>query len=80
MHCCLVASCRYFSLQATEPLNMEDSVRMDVENRICSEYGPRADSFLRPQLVAFHTMNEVVGCVDSCHINIVAIIVNTNVK
>lgn len=39
---------------------MEDSVRIDVENRICDEQGPRADSFLRPQLVAFHTMNEVV--------------------
>lgn len=38
---------------------MEDSVRVDVENRICDEQGPRADSYLRPQLVAFHTMNEV---------------------
>lgn len=52
-------ACRYFSLQAAEPLNMEDSVRIDVENRICDEHGPRADSYLRPQLVAFHTMNEV---------------------
>jgi len=41
---------------------MEDSVRLDVENRICDEHGPRADSFLRPQLVAFHTMNEVILC------------------
>lgn len=38
---------------------MEDSVRLDVENRICDEHGPRPDSYLRPQLVAFHTMNEV---------------------
>lgn len=55
-----ILSCRYFSLQASEPLQMEDSVRLDVENRICDEQGPRADSYLRPQLVAFHTMNEVV--------------------
>ena len=38
---------------------MEDSVRLDVENRICDEQGPRPDSYLRPQLVAFHTMKEV---------------------
>lgn len=50
---------RYLSLQAAEPLDMEDSVRMDVENRICDDRGPRADSFLRPQLVVFHTMKEV---------------------
>lgn len=50
---------RYFSLQEVSRLNMEDSVRLDVENRICDEHGPRADSYLRPQLVAFHTMNEV---------------------
>ena len=61
----LTLHARYLSLQATQSLNMEDSVRLDVENRICDEHGPRADSFLRPQLVAFHTMNEV--CIFICN-------------
>lgn len=38
-------------------------MRLDVENRICDEHGPRADSYLRPQLVAFHTMKEVASCI-----------------
>ena len=36
------------------------SVRLDVENRICDEKGPRVDSFAMPQQIAFDTMNKVL--------------------
>ena len=50
--------CRYFSLQATEPLGMEDKVRIDIEMGICDERGPQADSFLSAQQIAYDRMNE----------------------
>jgi A-kinase anchor protein 10 len=49
---------RYFSLQATEPLDMGDEVRVDIESKICDENGPRADSYVAAQLIAYDTMNE----------------------
>ena len=38
---------------------MGDTVRLDVENRICDEHGPRVDSFAIPQQLAYDIMNEV---------------------
>lgn len=52
-------ACRYFSLQAPQHLGMGDSVRLDVENKICDEHGPRVDSFAAPQQIAYDIMNEV---------------------
>ena len=51
--------CRYFSLQASEPLGMADDVRLEVENRICDEQGPRVDSYSVPQQIAYDIMNQV---------------------
>ena len=53
-----VSVCRYFSLQASEPLGMGDGVRVEVESRICDDRGPRADSYLPPQLIAYDIMTE----------------------
>ena len=39
---------------------MGHSVRIDVENRICDENGPRVDSFAIPQQIVFDTMNKVL--------------------
>lgn len=50
---------RYFSLQASEQLGLGDSVRLDVENKICDEHGPRMDSFAVPQKKAYEIMNKV---------------------
>lgn len=50
---------RYFSLQASEQLGLGDSVRLDVENKICDEHGPRMDSFAVPQKKAYDIMNKV---------------------
>lgn len=49
---------RYFSLLATEPLKMGDVVRADVENKICDQQGPQADSFTLPQQIAYDKMDE----------------------
>ena len=40
---------------------MGDSVRMDIENKICSEQGPRSDSFEQAQDRAYQTMTQVAG-------------------
>ena len=47
---------RYFSLQATEPLGMEDKVRVEIELGICDEQGPQADSFVAAQHIAYNKM------------------------
>lgn len=49
---------RYFSLQATEPLGMGDKVRVEIELGICDERGPRPDSFVAAQEIAYHRMIE----------------------
>ena len=53
MHCC-----RYFSLQAKEPLCMGDRVRVDIELGICNERGPLEDSFVAAQQIAYDKMIE----------------------
>ena len=53
LHCC-----RYFSLQAKEPLSMGDKVRVDIELGICSERGPQVDSFVAAQHIAYDKMVE----------------------
>lgn len=46
---------KYFSLQATTPLNMSDNVRFIVENRICSINEPVSGSFDLPlRIVEFY--------------------------
>lgn len=40
---------RHFSLQASDPLDLGDAVRLKVENKICHQDGPRVDSFAVPQ-------------------------------
>ncbi|XP_064391555.1 A-kinase anchor protein 10, mitochondrial-like [Halichondria panicea] len=49
---------RFFSLQATEPLGLGDGVRMDIENRICSEHGPSSDSYTSAQERAYQAMSQ----------------------
>ena len=53
--------CRYFSLQALEPLGMGDEVRVEIELGICSESGARHDTFATAQLMAYNKMNEAWG-------------------
>ena len=36
---------KYFSMQATSPLGFSDSVRLHIENNICSEGGPDNSCF-----------------------------------
>lgn len=57
---------RYFSLQASSPLHFGDTTRMDIENKICDENGPRADSYDTAQKQAFDRMSEV-AMVTACH-------------
>lgn len=52
--------CRYFSLQATNPLGFGDSVRMEIESNICREGGPLPDCFTTPLRQAWTTMEKVV--------------------
>ena len=53
---------RYFSLQAFSPLHFGDTTRMDIENKICDENGPRVDSYDTAQKQAYDRMNEVSSC------------------
>ena len=50
---------RYFSLQASCPLYFGDTTRVDIENKICDESGPRVDSYDMAQKQAYDRMNEV---------------------
>ena len=45
---------------------MGDVVRADVENKICDQLGPKADSFRLPQQIAYDKMDEVNFCVILC--------------
>ena len=38
---------------------MGDPIRIDVEIKICSEEGPRVDSFAVPQQKVYEIMNQV---------------------
>lgn len=51
--------CRFFSLQASSPLGLGDTVRMDIENKICDQQGPRANSYSAAQEIVYRTMCEV---------------------
>lgn len=50
---------KYFSLQATNPLGFDDSVRMEIESNICREGGPLPDCFTTPLRQAWTTMEKV---------------------
>jgi len=39
---------KYFSMQATSPLGFNDSIRLHVENNICSDGGPDQGCFQKP--------------------------------
>lgn len=56
---CSLPLCRYFSLQATNPLGFGDSVRMEIESNICREGGPLPDCFTTPLRQAWTTMEKV---------------------
>ncbi|MBN3308308.1 AKA10 protein, partial [Amia calva] len=50
---------KYFSLQATNPLGFDDSVRLEIESNICREGGPLPDCFTTPLRQAWTTMETV---------------------
>ncbi|CAB1352509.1 unnamed protein product, partial [Coregonus sp. 'balchen'] len=50
---------QYFSLQATNPLGFDDSVRMEIESNICREGGPLPYCFTTPLRQAWTTMEKV---------------------
>ncbi|XP_065347905.1 A-kinase anchor protein 10, mitochondrial isoform X2 [Cloeon dipterum] len=50
---------KYFSLQATTPLGFGDSLRLQVEENICGEFGPSADSFEKAAAIALHAMERM---------------------
>ena len=60
---CVVISflCRHFSLQATDPLDLGDAVRLKVENKICHQDGPRVDSFAVPQQQVYDLLRKVTA-------------------
>uniref|UniRef100_A0A4W3IG37 A-kinase anchoring protein 10 n=1 Tax=Callorhinchus milii TaxID=7868 RepID=A0A4W3IG37_CALMI len=49
---------KYFSLQATNPLGFDDSVRLEIESNICREGGPLPDCFTTPLRQAWTTMEK----------------------
>jgi len=53
--------CRYLSLLATDPINVDDVVRISVENKMCNEGGVLVDIFDVPQYLIYDRMNEVCG-------------------
>ena len=55
-NCCF----RYFSLQATHPLNFRDHIRIDLEVNICREGGPLPSCFNAAQKIAFEQMEVIV--------------------
>ena len=52
---------RYFSLQATEPLGFDDTIRFEVEGSICRENGPLPDCFSKPRDIVLHTLEKVLS-------------------
>ena len=44
---------------ASDPIDVEDVVRIAVENKICDEGGATADVFNIPQYFIYDRMNEV---------------------
>ena len=45
---------------AADPIEVEDVVRIAVENKMCDEGGATADIFNVPQYLIYDKMNEVV--------------------
>ena len=50
---------RYLSLLAGDRIDVEDVVRISVENKICGEEGVSLDAFNVPQYLIYDRMNEV---------------------
>ena len=53
---------RYFSLQATKSLGIDDIVRFEIENNICQESGPTINCFKTPQKYTYYLIEEVYHC------------------
>ncbi|XP_059484843.1 A-kinase anchor protein 10, mitochondrial isoform X2 [Neocloeon triangulifer] len=50
---------KYFSLQATSPLGFGDPIRLEVEEKICGEFGPSADCFEKAAKIALSAMERL---------------------
>lgn len=50
---------KYFSMQATNSLKFDDSIRFDVENEICREGGPTPDCFDKPVRLVLQKLQNV---------------------
>ena len=62
---------RYLSLLAGDRIDVEDVVRISVENKICGEEGVSLDAFNVPQYLIYDRMNEVCGiAIAMCYANV----------
>ncbi|XP_014770827.1 A-kinase anchor protein 10, mitochondrial isoform X2 [Octopus bimaculoides] len=50
---------KYFSLQATEPLGFDDTIRLEVESNICREGGPLPDCFAKPKNLVLRVIEKI---------------------
>ncbi|ELT87067.1 hypothetical protein CAPTEDRAFT_222842 [Capitella teleta] len=50
---------KFFSMQATQPLGFDDSVRLQLENNICREGGPLPDCFQLAKSNVLRTMDKI---------------------
>ena len=64
-HSLLYGIYRYLSLLANDPIDIEDVVRISVENKMCDERGALVDTFNVPQYLIYDKMNEVCVVDDS---------------
>ena len=56
----VICHCRYFSLQATQPLGLVDAIRSNIEENICmANNGPGPDCFENALHMLLSTMEKV---------------------
>ena len=51
--------CRYFSMQALQPVGFDDKIRFEVEMNICREGGPLPDCFSGPMKIVLKSLEKV---------------------
>lgn len=51
---------KYFSMQASLPLGVDDATRIEIENSICREGGPLSDCFSSPMELVLCLLEEVL--------------------
>ena len=56
---CYYTLIRYLLLLARDCIDVEDVVRISIENKICGEEGVSLDAFNVPQYLIYDRMNEV---------------------